>query len=259
MSNSKFPPLSSGSDGPLEMDGWDRCVLGGDVLPGKWRVTRGHIKLKTKKKSKDGADGARSTSHGLDPQEYELEGWMWTDEQLEAWGVICGRLMPAKVAKPKTGASVPYYLAAKAPAVTQDAQIGDAFLPRFAEDGGAVPYFIAAPAQNGGLPGSPPARAKSAGTGRKPVSFDHPQIRHFGMAILVTVVGVGILKHEGGHVTVPVMLEHWMPPSKGNAVFSQTRPVRNTRLESSPATNYVTSNPLPTEQPIWSPPNLTEG
>jgi hypothetical protein len=93
---SHFPPLTPAyvSSGPLYLSGWDRAVLGGFVLPGKARITRGGIKIKADSKSKAGADGATLTVHGLDPQEFELEVVVWTQDQLDRLYDICRQILP---------------------------------------------------------------------------------------------------------------------------------------------------------------------
>jgi len=85
-----FPPLgpAGGSSGPVVPRGWDRCVLGGDVMPGFSRITRGGIALKVDKKKKAGAHGANPTFHGIDPQPIQLEVETFSDVDREALAKI---------------------------------------------------------------------------------------------------------------------------------------------------------------------------
>lgn len=92
----KFPPLAppGGSGGPLYLTGWDLAVLGGFKLPGKSKISGGKVKLKKDPKSKAGADGAKRTYHGIEPQEFQIEIECWTDDQIALAGDICRQLVP---------------------------------------------------------------------------------------------------------------------------------------------------------------------
>lgn len=86
------PPGSAtgiGSYGP-----WYTVKLGGDVLPGKWRVPAGGIQLKEDPKKKPGVDGANPVFHGLDPQHFDLEGEQYTDDERNALATILSVILP---------------------------------------------------------------------------------------------------------------------------------------------------------------------
>lgn len=91
-----FPSLSPKgvNKGPLYRSGWDTCVLGSYQIPGRVRVMKGGIKLKTDHKKQSGASGARPTFHGLDPQPIGLEIVVWTDEQLNQLDTVLRTLLP---------------------------------------------------------------------------------------------------------------------------------------------------------------------
>lgn len=74
--------------------GWDRSVLGGWEVPGRTRVTGGGIKLKHDKKSRAGGNGGRLGLLGLDPQQFDLEIEVQTDEQLDFLLDLCRRFVP---------------------------------------------------------------------------------------------------------------------------------------------------------------------
>lgn len=98
-----FPPLgpANGSGGALNPKGWDRCTLGGQVVPGFCRITKGGIELKADKKPKAGADGANPTFHGIDPQGVDLEITTYSDEDRESLIAVVGPLIPQPGSKPK--------------------------------------------------------------------------------------------------------------------------------------------------------------
>jgi hypothetical protein len=97
-----FPPLGPATSlGAVDPQGWDRCVLGGKVIPGFCRITRANCKLKQDKKPKNGADGGNPTYRGLDPQPLELEIETFTDEDREQLAVILGPLIPQPGGQPK--------------------------------------------------------------------------------------------------------------------------------------------------------------
>lgn len=90
-----FPPLGPAKmAGGLKPTGWDRCVLGGQVLPAYCSITHGGIKLKQDKKPKAGADGCRPTYHGIDPQPLQLECLTYSDDDRESLIGIIAPLIP---------------------------------------------------------------------------------------------------------------------------------------------------------------------
>lgn len=98
---SSFPSLAPVARGSLTLPGWDRASLGGEVLPGKAKVTKGGVRLKKDLKKKAGADAARPTFHGLEQQEFELEVLVWTNEQLARLGEVCRQVLPRQGVEPK--------------------------------------------------------------------------------------------------------------------------------------------------------------
>jgi len=97
-----FPPLGPAKvSGGLKPTGWDRCVLGGQVLPAFASVTRGGIKLKEDPKKKAGSDGCHPTYHGVDPQPMQLELETYTDDDREALALIMQPYVPKEGQTPK--------------------------------------------------------------------------------------------------------------------------------------------------------------
>jgi hypothetical protein len=91
-----FPSLGPDgtNGGPRDLTGWDRLAIGWTLMPGRWRITGGAIKLKHDLASKPGTDGANPKFHGLDPQLFEAEGYLWTDEQMEQLRTVLPGLLP---------------------------------------------------------------------------------------------------------------------------------------------------------------------
>lgn len=178
-----FPPLGPAKvAGGIKPTGWDRCVIGGQVLPALCSVLRGGVKLKEDPKKKAGADGERPTYHGLDPQPLELECETYSDDDREDLAGIMAPLTPVQDRPPK------------------------------------------------------------------PVSFDHPSVRHLGIST-VTIVEVGALMPvKPGVAKMRIGFKHWLPPKspKKSATATPTRAVRNVRKEA--AQKAAPSNPKPTAQ-----------
>ena len=88
------------------------------------------------------------------------------------------------------------------------------------------------------------------GVKSKPLSFDHPSIRHFGMPIKVQVLGAGELEFDNErHTKLSIYVEHWLPAStnpKKSATNTPTRSVRNIRAED--ADKLQNPNLPPTDQ-----------
>ena len=91
-----FPVMFPRTNGesPLELDEWDRIILGGYVLPGIAALVSGAVKLKLDAKEKAGGHGGKSTSHGLAAQEFAIKVEVWTDAQLERLDEICKAVLP---------------------------------------------------------------------------------------------------------------------------------------------------------------------
>lgn len=95
----RLGPAQPGAKPPAAQ-GWDRCVLADQVLPGFAKITKGAVRIKLDKKQKAGADGANPTCHGLDPQPIELEINTYTDEDREALALLAPKFVPQKGKKP---------------------------------------------------------------------------------------------------------------------------------------------------------------
>lgn len=95
---SSFPPLGPATDTalsqPLSLPGWDAVKLGGNTLPGKCRVSRGSLVLKIDRKKKPGVHGGNPTLQGINPQEFEIEVTVWTNDQLDALLDVCKQILP---------------------------------------------------------------------------------------------------------------------------------------------------------------------
>lgn len=93
---STYPDLGPASATRTKIDpqGWDRCEIGGLVLPGHCRVTRAEIALKVDRKSKPGANVTRPTFHGVDPQPLELQLTTFSEQDRETFSDQCGALLP---------------------------------------------------------------------------------------------------------------------------------------------------------------------
>ena len=92
-----LPPIQpsfSRPSAPETRGGWDRGILGGEVLPGTTTITRGGVDLKRDPKKRAGADGGRPTYHGIDSGEIDAEVEVTTDEQLQELLRIVGPLVP---------------------------------------------------------------------------------------------------------------------------------------------------------------------
>lgn len=90
-----FPPLGPATKSkPFTPDGWDRCAMANQVLPGLAHITHGGVKIKIDHKNKSGADGANPTCHGLEPQPIGLEVVTFDDDQREALAAIVQPLVP---------------------------------------------------------------------------------------------------------------------------------------------------------------------
>jgi hypothetical protein len=170
------------SPGPLTLSGWDRATLGGFVMPGKSKVTGGSMKVKEDRKSTAGSDGARPTLHGIDPQRFELEVYVWTDEQAEELLRICREILPL------------------------------------------------------------------SGVNRAPLALVHPDILHMGDAVMMNVLGCGVMEREGTARRIKFHLLHWLAPKRGSKPATNTpiKGVRNARREAAEKQNPP--NPTPTQQ-----------
>lgn len=92
-----IPPLSppgSPTGADTKYGEWHLLKLGGQVMPGKWRVVGGAIRLKEDPKRKAGVDGANPVFHGLDPQPFEIEGEQYTDDERNRLAQILATTLP---------------------------------------------------------------------------------------------------------------------------------------------------------------------
>lgn len=100
---SKLPrlgPPGSGS-GPLIRGGWDTAIIGGIALPGRCDITKGGKKMQVDVKKAAGKSGGNPTTHGIPPEEFDVEVTVWTDEQVDWLTSICADLLPAPGTTPK--------------------------------------------------------------------------------------------------------------------------------------------------------------
>ena len=96
-----FPPM-----GPLagpsigDPDGWDRCEIGFDALPGLARVVSASLMIKVDRKSKPGANAKKPTFLGIDEQPVVVELKMITDDDRDKFAVICQKIQPGAKGDP---------------------------------------------------------------------------------------------------------------------------------------------------------------
>jgi hypothetical protein len=97
-----FPPLGPATTQPqIDPQGWDRCVLGGQVVPAHCRITHGACGLKKDPKSKSGADGSNPTYRGMDPKPISMEITTYNDPDREALASLLGPYIPVPGVQPK--------------------------------------------------------------------------------------------------------------------------------------------------------------
>jgi hypothetical protein len=88
--------------------GWDKLTLGGVVMPGHARVTRGSIRTRIDRKNVKGVHGASPTLSGLEPQPLEVEITTYSDADREALLVVLSKLpLPGRVGPPPKGKTDP--------------------------------------------------------------------------------------------------------------------------------------------------------
>lgn len=94
-SPSMFPPLGPATSvQAIDPQGWDRCTLAGNVIPGFCRIVRGSVRLKIQRKRAKGSDGENPTFCGMDPQPIELEIMTFSDNDREELSGVVGRFIP---------------------------------------------------------------------------------------------------------------------------------------------------------------------
>lgn len=93
---STYPELGPALAGITATDpqGWDRCQLGNAVLPGHSKIVNAEILVKCDRKSKPGANVARPTFHGVDPQPVHIELTTYSDADREAFADQCKAWLP---------------------------------------------------------------------------------------------------------------------------------------------------------------------
>lgn len=94
---STYPDLSPAvaNRTPIDPQGWDRCEIGGLVLPGHCKVTKAEIMLKIDFKKKPGSNVTKPTFHGVDPQPLELELKTFSDLDRETFSDQCAAFLPS--------------------------------------------------------------------------------------------------------------------------------------------------------------------
>jgi len=177
-----FPPLGPyGSGGAIEATGWDRAMIAGQVVPGQSRITNGGILIKIQKKSKDGANGANPTLHGLDPQPIDMEITTHSNDEREALASMVAGLVPK---------------------ITKNKKLDP-----------------------------------------KPVSFDHPSVRHLGIGTVLLIKVGAFIVVSPNVAKLAIGLIHWMPATDGATTGQFTAPKRTIDNE------RKGTNKKPTEQP----------
>lgn len=97
-----FPPLGPATSQPtVNPQGWDRCELGGQVVPGFCKILDGGCGLKKDEKKKSGADGQNPTYRGIDPKPIRMEIVTFNDVDREALASLLGPYIPVPGLQPK--------------------------------------------------------------------------------------------------------------------------------------------------------------
>lgn len=97
-----FPPLGPATgQPPVNPQGWDRCTLAGQPIPGHCRIVHGLCRLKKDAKSKNGADGSNPTYRGMDPQPLQMEITTYTDADREKLALVILQYVPKPGIQPK--------------------------------------------------------------------------------------------------------------------------------------------------------------
>jgi hypothetical protein len=97
-----FPPLGPATTQPaIDPQGWDRCALGGQVIPGHCRIVEGECGIKKDEKKKNGADGNNPTYRGMDGKPVKMEITTYNDVDREALASLISPLIPIPGVQPK--------------------------------------------------------------------------------------------------------------------------------------------------------------
>lgn len=97
-----FPPLGPATSQPqVDPQGWNRCTLGGQVVPGFCVIPDSMCGLKKDPKQKNGADGGNSTYRGMDGKPLRMEITTFNDLDREALASLIGPYVPVPGFEPK--------------------------------------------------------------------------------------------------------------------------------------------------------------
>lgn len=92
----KVPQLAppGASTGVGQYGEWFTVKLAGTILPGRWEVVQGSVRLKLDPKRKAGVDGGNPVYHGLNAQPFELEGEQINDDERQAVADLFAQIVP---------------------------------------------------------------------------------------------------------------------------------------------------------------------
>lgn len=97
-----FPPLGPATTQPrVNPQGWDRCSLANQVVPGHCRILNAECGLKKDEKKKNGADGSNPTYRGMDGKPLQMEITTYNDADREALASLLGPYIPIPGVEPK--------------------------------------------------------------------------------------------------------------------------------------------------------------
>jgi hypothetical protein len=97
-----FPPLGPATGQPvINPQGWDRCVIQDQVVPGFCRILSASCRLKMDPKPKNGADGDNPTLRGMESQPLQLEIVTYNDADREALAILLSPYIPQPGQTPK--------------------------------------------------------------------------------------------------------------------------------------------------------------
>ena len=92
---SYFPSAGPALDvDSIDPQGWDKCVIGRDTLPGHARIESASLQVKVDRKSKPGANVKRPTLFGIDEQPVIVDLKIFNDIDREKFAAICERIKP---------------------------------------------------------------------------------------------------------------------------------------------------------------------
>jgi hypothetical protein len=64
---------------------WDICAIGGQIMPGKTRVTKPKAAREVDTKRSPSTEGATTTDKGAEPVTFDVELELWLPEHWESW------------------------------------------------------------------------------------------------------------------------------------------------------------------------------